>query len=81
MGVPRMTASMYRKHTLFSGPYYDDKLEGWMPYARVVQDVLIDGDKNNVYHHEMKNLNQSKRCVSASSVVAVGLTNISPMRQ
>jgi hypothetical protein len=50
---------MYRKHSLFSGPYYDDKLEGWMPYARVVQDVLIDGDKNNVYHHEMKNLNQS----------------------
>jgi hypothetical protein len=59
MGVPRMTASMYRKHTLFSGPYYDDKLKGWMPYASVVQDVFIDGDKNNFYHHEMKNLNQS----------------------
>ena len=86
MGVPRMTASMYRKHTLFSGPYYDDELEGWMSYASVVQDVFIDGDKNNFYYHEMKNLNQasrlkSKRYVSASSVVAVGLTNISPMRQ
>jgi hypothetical protein len=53
-----MTASMYRKHTMFSRPYYDNELEGWMPYARVVQDVSIDGDQNNVYHHEMKNLNQ-----------------------
>ncbi len=53
-----MTASMYRKHTLFSRPYYDDELEGWMPYASVVQDVFIDGDKNNFYHHEMK-INQS----------------------
>jgi hypothetical protein len=59
MGVPRMTASMYRKHTLFSRPYYDDELEGWMPYASVVQDVFIDGDQNNFYYHEMKNLNQS----------------------
>jgi hypothetical protein len=59
MGVPRLTASMYRKHTLFSRPYYDDELEGWMPYASVVQDVFIDGDQNNFYYHEMKNLNQS----------------------
>ncbi|HEY9501751.1 MAG TPA: hypothetical protein VIR01_09020 [Pyrinomonadaceae bacterium] len=53
-----MTASMYRKHTLFSRPYYDDELEGWMPYASVVQDFFIDGDQNNFYYHEMKNLNQ-----------------------
>ena len=53
-----MTASMYKKHTLISRPYYD-KLEGWMPYASVVQDVFIDGDQNNFYYHEMKNLNQS----------------------
>ena len=54
-----MTASMYKKHTLISRPYYDDKLEGWIPYASVVQDVFIDGDQNNFYYHEMKNLNQS----------------------
>jgi hypothetical protein len=53
-----MTASMYKKHTLISRPYYD-KLEGWMPYASVVQDVFIDGDQSNFYYHEMKNLNQS----------------------
>ncbi|HEX7227107.1 MAG TPA: hypothetical protein VF353_04965 [Candidatus Binatia bacterium] len=53
-----MTASMYKKHTLISRPYYD-KLEGWMPYASVVQDVFIDDDQNNFYYHEMKNLNQS----------------------
>ena len=81
-----MTASMYRKHTLFSRPYYDDELEVWMPYATVVQDVFEDGNQDNFYYHEMKNLNQSfereeQPYVSASSVVAVGLTNISPMRQ
>ena len=81
-----MTASIYRKHTLFSRPYYDDELEGWMPYASVVQDVFIDGDQNNFYYHEMKNLNQSfereeQAYVSASSAVAVGLTSISPIRQ
>ncbi len=54
-----MTASMYKKHTLFSGPYYDDELGVWMPHASVVQDVFIDGDDNNFYYHEMKNLNQS----------------------
>ena len=59
MGVPRMTASMYRKHTLFSRPYYDDNLGVWMPYASVVHDVLGDGDRNNFYYHEMKDLNQS----------------------
>ena len=53
-----MTASMYKNHTLISRPYYH-KLEGWMPYASVVQDVFIDGDQNNFYYHEMKNLNQS----------------------
>ena len=52
-----MTAPMYKKHTLFSRPYYDDELEVWMP--SVVQDVFIDGDENNFYYHEMKNLNQS----------------------
>jgi hypothetical protein len=30
-----------------------------MPYASVVEDVLIDGDQNNSYHHEMKHPNQS----------------------
>jgi hypothetical protein len=30
-----------------------------MPYASVVQDVLIDSDQNNFYYHEMKDLNQS----------------------
>ena len=55
-----MTASMYKKHTLISRPYYDDKLEGWMAYASVVQDVFIDGDdQNNFYYHEMKNFNHS----------------------
>jgi hypothetical protein len=58
MGVSRMTASMYKEHTLISRPYYD-KFEGWMPHASVVQDVFIDGDQNNFYYHEMKNLNQS----------------------
>ncbi len=53
-----MTASMYKEHTLISRPCYD-KLEGWMPHASVVQDVFIDGDQNNFYYHEMKNLNQS----------------------
>ena len=54
-----MTASIYRKHTLFSRPYYDDELEGWMPYASVVQDVFEDGNQDNFYYHEMKDLNQS----------------------
>jgi hypothetical protein len=59
MGVPRTTASIYRKHTLFSRPYYDDQLGLWMPDASVVQDVFGDGDQNNFYYHEMKDLNQS----------------------
>jgi hypothetical protein len=59
MGVPRTIASRYRKHTIFSRPYYDDNLGTWMPYASVVQDVFDDGDQDNFYYHEMKNLNQS----------------------
>jgi hypothetical protein len=59
MGVPRTTASRYRKHTLFSRPYYDENLGAWMSYASVVQDVFGDGDPNNTYYHEMKDGNQS----------------------
>jgi hypothetical protein len=59
MGVPRTTASRYRKHTLFSRPYYDENLGAWMSYASVVQDVFGDGDRNNTYYHEMKDGNQS----------------------
>jgi len=59
MGVPRATASRYRKHTLFSRPYYDENLGAWTPYARVVSDVFGGGDRNNTYHHEMKDGNQS----------------------
>jgi hypothetical protein len=86
MGIPRTTASRYRKHTLFSRPYYDENLGVWMSYASVVPDVFGDGERNNTYHHEMKDGNQSfereeQALSSASSLVAVGLTNISPMRQ
>ena len=56
-----MTASMYRKHTLFSRPYYDDKLEVWMTSASVVQEVFRDGDQNNFYYHEMKDLKSEFR--------------------
>jgi hypothetical protein len=57
-----------------------------MSYASVVPDVFGDGERNNTYHHEMKDGNQSfereeQALSSASSLVAVGLTNISPMRQ
>ena len=30
-----------------------------MPYASVIQDVFGDGDQNDIYYHEMKDLNQS----------------------
>ena len=59
VGVPRTTGSRYRKHTLFSRPYYDENLGVWMSYASVVQDVLGDRHRNNTYHHEVKDGNQS----------------------
>jgi hypothetical protein len=59
MGVPRMTATQYKKYTLISRPYYDDKLGTWIPNASVVQDVFSGGGQKNFYYHEMKDLNQS----------------------
>jgi hypothetical protein len=59
MGVPRTIASRYRKHTIFSRPYYDDNLGTWMPYASVVQDAFEDSNQYNFYYHEMTDLKQS----------------------
>jgi hypothetical protein len=59
MGVPRMTATQYKKYILISRPYYDHKLGIWIPNASVVQDVFNGGGQNNFYYHQLKDLNQS----------------------
>jgi hypothetical protein len=59
MGVPRMTVSQYRKYTLISRPYYDDKIGVWIPNASVVRDVFTCDDQNNSYYHQMKDTHQS----------------------
>jgi hypothetical protein len=78
MGVPRMTATQYRKYTLISRPYYDDKLAVWIPDVSVIR-VFGGGDHNNFYFHQMKDfLNQSfereeQALCLTSSLVALAL--------
>ena len=54
-----MTATQYKKYSITSRPYYDDKLGVWIPNASVVRDAFRGGGQNNFYYHQLKDLNQS----------------------
>ncbi len=81
-----MTASMYRKHTLFFFHHTTMMSLKAGCLTLVVHDVFIAGDQNNFYYHEMKNLNQSFETEEQALCFGfisgrVGLPNISPMLQ
>jgi hypothetical protein len=76
MGVPRISAILYETYILISRPRYDEKLGVWLPYAS----VAWNSDK--YHYHQLTNLGKSfetqeERKLSASSMLAIGLTSIS----